>query len=252
MGRSDTKNTMSIVTNQLNFYYGKKAVIDDLSLNIKRGFNVLLGPNGAGKSTLFSMLTGLSQASSGSININGYDFSVNRTKIMQSMGVVFQQSTLDVDLSVKQNLIYYASLHGIPSSKALKNISEILSQLQLTQRLNDKVRSLNGGHQRRVEIARALIHQPKVLLLDEATVGLDIDSRKMITEYVGMLCKQLDICVLWATHLIDEISENDQLILINEGKIQAQGVSSELCKQHNVADVYQLYRSLTANTGIIQ
>ena len=120
----------------------------------------------------------------------------------------------------------------------------------MTQRLNDKVRSLNGGHRRRVEIARALIHQPKVLLLDEATVGLDIDSRKMITEYVGSLSQQLGICVLWATHLIDEIAADDQLIIIDEGKIQAQGISGELCKKHNVADVYQLYRSLTASAEI--
>ncbi|TWX72054.1 ATP-binding cassette domain-containing protein [Colwellia demingiae] len=241
---------MSIVTNELTFYYGKKAAIDGLSLNINSGFNVLLGPNGAGKSTLFSMLTGLYQSASGDIKINGYDLNHERAKIMQSMGVVFQQSTLDLDLSVKQNLTYYAALHGISSSQALENISEILSQLQLTQRLNDKVRSLNGGHRRRVEIARALIHQPKVLLLDEATVGLDIDSRKMITEYVGSLSQQLGICVLWATHLIDEIAADDQLIIIDDGKIQAQGISGELCKKHNVADVYQLYRSLTASAEI--
>ena len=242
---------MSIVTNDLSFFYGKKAAIAGLNLTINNGFNVLLGPNGAGKSTLFSMLTGLYQAASGKITINGYDLSHNRSKIMQSMGVVFQQSTLDLDLSVKQNLVYYAALHGISSSQALTNISDILSQLELTPRLNDKVRSLNGGHRRRVEIARALIHQPKVLLLDEATVGLDIDSRKMITEYVGTLCQQLGICVLWATHLIDEISADDQLILINEGKIKAQGISGELCKTHNVADVYQLYRMLTANVEIV-
>ncbi len=241
---------MSIITNELTFHYGKKAAIDGLSLSIKSGFNVLLGPNGAGKSTLFSMLTGLYQAASGDIKINGYDLNHERSKIMQSMGVVFQQSTLDLDLSVKQNLTYYAALHGISSSQALENISDILSQLQLTQRLNDKVRSLNGGHRRRVEIARALIHQPKVLLLDEATVGLDIDSRKMITEYVGSLSQQLGICVLWATHLIDEIAADDQLIIIDEGKIQAQGISGELCKEHNVADVYQLYRTLTANVEI--
>jgi len=241
---------MSIVTTELTFYYGKKAAIDGLSLNLNSGFNVLLGPNGAGKSTLFSMLTGLYQAASGDIKINGYDLTHEREKIMQSMGVVFQQSTLDLDLSVKQNLTYYAALHGISSSQALENISEILSQLQLTQRLNDKVRSLNGGHRRRVEIARALIHQPKVLLLDEATVGLDIDSRKMITEYVGSLSQQLGICVLWATHLIDEIAADDQLIIIDDGKIQAQGISGELCKKHNVADVYQLYRSLTASAEI--
>lgn len=241
---------MSIVTKDLTFYYGKKAAINGLSLSLNSGFNVLLGPNGAGKSTLFSMLTGLYQAASGDIKINDYDLTHDRSKIMQSMGVVFQQSTLDLDLSVKQNLTYYAALHGISSSQALENISEILSQLQLTQRLNDKVRSLNGGHRRRVEIARALIHQPKVLLLDEATVGLDIDSRKMITEYVGSLSQQLGICVLWATHLIDEIAADDQLIIIDEGKIQAQGISGELCKKHNVADVYQLYRSLTASAEI--
>lgn len=242
---------MSIVTTELSFFYGKKAAIDGLNLTIHNGFNVLLGPNGAGKSTLFSMLTGLYQAAAGEITINGYDLTENRAEIMRSMGVVFQQSTLDLDLSVKQNLVYYAALHGISSSQALDNISEILSQLELTTRLNDKVRSLNGGHRRRVEIARALIHQPKVLLLDEATVGLDIDSRKMITEYVGTLCQQLGICVLWATHLIDEISADDQLILIDAGKIQAQGISGELCKTHNVADVYQLYRKLTTNVEII-
>ena len=242
---------MSIETKQLSFCYGKKTVIEELNLNINMGFNVLLGPNGAGKSTLFSMLTGLYQATSGSIKINGYDLKTDRAQIMRSMGVVFQQSTLDLDLSVKQNLVYYAALHGISSSQALVNISEILSQLELTPRLNDKVRTLNGGHRRRVEIARALIHQPKVLLLDEATVGLDIDSRKMITEYVGTLCQQLGICVLWATHLIDEISAEDQLIIINEGKIKAQGVSKQLCETHKVADVYQLYRTLTANVELI-
>lgn len=251
MGRSDTAGTMSIVTNQLTFYYGKKAAIDELSLNLSNGFNVLLGPNGAGKSTLFSMLTGLCQAVSGDIKINGYDFSQNSADIMRSMGVVFQQSTLDLDLSVKQNLLYYAALHGISPVQALENIRLILSELELTQRLNDKVRTLNGGHRRRVEIARALIHQPKVLLLDEATVGLDIDSRKMITQYVKTLCQQLDICVLWATHLIDEISADDQLIIINQGKIQAQGVTDDLCKKYQATDVYQLYRTLTANAELV-
>ena len=241
---------MSILTNGLSFYYGKKAAIYDLNLTVNKGFNVLLGPNGAGKSTLFSMLTGLYQPSSGNIKIDGYDFRDNRAEIMKSMGVVFQQSTIDLDLSVKQNLLYYAALQGISSSQALANIGDILSQLKLTQRLNDKVRSLNGGHRRRVEIARALIHQPKVLLLDEATVGLDIDSRKMITEYVKALSEQLGICVLWATHLIDEISADDQLIILNEGAIKAQGVSRELCEKQKVYDVYQLYRMLTANTEI--
>lgn len=251
MGCRYKASTVSIVTNELSFFYGKKAAINGLNLNISNGFNVLLGPNGAGKSTLFSMLTGLRQAASGDIKISGYDYADHQSDIMQSMGVVFQQSTLDLDLTVKQNLFYYAALYGISPSQALENIGGILSELKLTERLDDKVRSLNGGHRRRVEIARALIHQPKVLLLDEATVGLDIDSRKTITEYVKNLCQQLDICVLWATHLIDEISADDQLIIINEGKITAKGLSGDLCKQYQSDDVYQLYRRLTSNVELV-
>ncbi|GAA6170372.1 ABC transporter ATP-binding protein [Colwellia sp. KU-HH00111] len=251
MGRSDTSAAMSIVINQLTFYYGKKPAINGLNLELAHGFHVLLGPNGAGKSTLFAMLTGLFQSASGNIQINGHDFCGNGANIMRSMGVVFQQSTLDLDLSVKQNLLYFAALHGISEESALDNIRLILSELELTKRLNDKVRTLNGGHRRRVEIARALIHQPKVLLLDEATVGLDIDSRKMITQYVKHLCQELDICVLWATHLIDEISAEDQLIIINQGKIEAQGIAGELCGKYQTEDIYQLYRTLTSNTELL-
>jgi ABC-2 type transport system ATP-binding protein len=162
---------MGIVTNKLSFAFGKKKALNNINLSLSTGFNVLLGPNGAGKSTLFSLLTGLTQSAHGTIHINKVDLSANKSKIMSEMGVVFQQSTLDLDLSVKQNLLYYASLHGIAPKKALENIDTILTQLSLTERLHDKVRTLNGGHRRRVEIARALFHQPKVLLLDEATVG---------------------------------------------------------------------------------
>lgn len=242
---------MGIVTNNLSFTYGKKKALNKVNLSLTSGFNVLLGPNGAGKSTLFSLLTGLRQTTHGSIKVNGQDLHQHKSKIMSQMGVVFQQSTLDLDLSVKQNLFYYASLHGIAPKKALQNIESILEQLNLTERLNDKVRTLNGGHRRRVEIARALIHQPKILLLDEATVGLDVDSRLLIISYVRNLCAQHDICALWTTHLMDEVEADDQLIIINNGEIQAQAISSELYEQYNVADTYQLYFSLTQNTEAV-
>lgn len=242
---------MGIVTNNLSFAYGKKKALNNVDLNLTSGFNVLLGPNGAGKSTLFSLLTGLTQSVHGTIHINDNDLSHSKSKIMSQMGVVFQQSTLDLDLSVKQNLFYYASLHGISPKKALKNIETILAQLSLTERLNDKVRTLNGGHRRRVEIARALIHQPKVLLLDEATVGLDVDSRLLIISYVRDLCEQRDICVLWTTHLMDEVKPSDQLIIINKGEIQAQDQSSKLCEKHDVQDIYQLYFALTQNVEAV-
>ena len=242
---------MGIVINDLSFAYGKKKALNKVNLSLTTGFNVLLGPNGAGKSTLFSLLTGLTQTVNGTININEDDLSNNKSKIMSQMGVVFQQSTLDLDLSVKQNLLYYASLHGIAPKKALINIELILSQLSLTERLHDKVRTLNGGHRRRVEIARALIHQPKVLLLDEPTVGLDVESRLLIISYVRNLCTELGICVLWTTHLIDEVEQSDQLIIINKGEIQAHDQSSLLCEQYNVDDIYQLYFALTHNTEAV-
>jgi ABC-2 type transport system ATP-binding protein len=242
---------MGIVINDLSFAYGKKKALNKVNLSLSTGFNVLLGPNGAGKSTLFSLLTGLTQTVNGTIRINEEDLSNNKSKIMSQMGVVFQQSTLDLDLSVKQNLLYYASLHGIAPKKALINIELILSQLSLTERLNDKVRTLNGGHRRRVEIARALIHQPKVLLLDEPTVGLDVESRLLIISYVRNLCTELGICVLWTTHLMDEVEQSDQLIIINKGEIQAHDQSSLLCEQYNVDDIYQLYFALTHNTEAV-
>jgi len=242
---------MGIVINDLSFAYGKKKALNKVNLSLTTGFNVLLGPNGAGKSTLFSLLTGLTQTVNGTININEDDLSNNKSKIMSQMGVVFQQSTLDLDLSVKQNLLYYASLHGIAPKKALINIELILSQLSLTERLHDKVRTLNGGHRRRVEIARALIHQPKVLLLDEPTVGLDVESRLLIISYVRNLCTELGICVLWTTHLMDEVEQSDQLIIINKGEIQAHDQSSLLCEQYNVDDIYQLYFALTHNTEAV-
>jgi ABC-2 type transport system ATP-binding protein len=242
---------MTIVTNNLSFAYGKKKALNKINLSLTAGFNVLLGPNGAGTSTLFSLLTGLTQSVQGTIHINDLELIKNKSKIMSQMGVVFQQSTLDLDLSVKQNLLYYASLHGIAPKKALININDILSQLSLTERLHDKVRTLNGGHRRRVEIARALIHQPKVLLLDEATVGLDVESRLLIISYVRNLSKKLGICVLWTTHLMDEVELNDQLIIINKGEVQANAQSSELCEQFRVKDVYQLYFTLTHNTEAV-
>jgi ABC-2 type transport system ATP-binding protein len=242
---------MGIVINDLSFAYGKKQALNKVNLSLSTGFNVLLGPNGAGKSTLFSLITGLTQTVNGTISINEEDLSNNKSKIMSQMGVVFQQSTLDLDLSVKQNLLYYASLHGIAPKKALLNIELILSQLSLTERLHDKVRTLNGGHRRRVEIARALIHQPKVLLLDEPTVGLDVESRLLIISYVRNLCTELGICVLWTTHLMDEVEQSDQLIIINKGEIQAHDQSSLLCEQYNVDDIYQLYFALTHNTEAV-
>jgi ABC-2 type transport system ATP-binding protein len=261
-----TRSSASIEVRNLSYCYGKKRVLDCVNLTLPRGINILLGPNGAGKSTLFSLLTGLKSASlaktgagkdlsvdtaNNEIKVCGLSLQNARRNIMRSMGVVFQQSTLDLDLTVKQNLLYHASLQGISSANALSNISDILSVLALKDKLDVKVRALNGGHRRRVEIARALLHLPSVLLLDEPTVGLDIESRALIIKYVRALTQREGLCVLWATHLMDEVTLEDRLIVLSGGDVKAHGITQDLCSQYQVDDVPQLYRKLTASMEVI-
>ncbi|MEC4724141.1 ATP-binding cassette domain-containing protein [Shewanella sp. D64] len=242
---------MSIWVENLSYSYGRKQVLNELSFSLTAGFNVLLGPNGAGKSTLFSLLTGLFETGHGQIKICNFDLIEQKRSMLRLMGVVFQQSTLDLDLSVKQNLLYHASLHGISPVLALKNIKPILEQLHLSERLNDRVRQLNGGHRRRLEIARALIHQPKVILLDEPTVGLDTSSRRLIIEHVRALAHELGICILWATHLMDEVSSDDVLILLDKGQVRAQGHCNRLCDDNDTKNVLELYHKLTSNRELM-
>lgn len=242
---------MTITVKDLSYDYGRQPVIDNLSLVIQPGFNVLLGPNGAGKSTLFSLLTGLYQTLQGEVGYGQLSLQQHRRKVLSQLGIVFQQSTLDIDLTVKQNLIYHACLHGLSFSTALKNIEHILDALQLSSRLNDKVRTLNGGHRRRLEIARAMMHKPNYLLLDEPTVGLDNESRSLIVGYIRQQCKQQRLCVLWTTHLMDEVESSDLLIILSKGQVKAEGPTEQLCREFQADDVYQLYRQLTESVEIV-
>jgi len=235
----------------LSFLYGQKKALDRLSFELTAGFNVLLGPNGAGKSTLISLLTSLYRPSSGEILINGHPLNSGlagaTANAMKVFGVVFQQSTLDLDLSVKQNLVYHGALHGISAKKTLANATQMLEKLELSDRLNDKVRALNGGHRRRVEIVRALIHQPKILLLDEASVGLDPASRSLLISHIRAIALSDKVCVLWATHLFDEINDDDQVLILNQGQLQISGQVAALCHQHQVTNLSQLFNQLAAS-----
>ncbi|RAU18307.1 ABC transporter ATP-binding protein [Nitrincola tibetensis] len=211
---------MSIELNAVNFRYGKRQVLHDLTFSLTAGgFNALLGPNGAGKTTLISLLTRLLALQSGSIKIQEDDLRQAPRRIMASLGVVFQQSTLDLDLSVLQNLEYHGALHGLSRQQVKNRALEELARMSLSDRLNDKVRSLNGGHRRRVEIARALLHRPKVLLLDEPSVGLDTRTRLELNEYVRSLCETHGLTLLWTTHLMDEIRPEDHLLVLNKGHL---------------------------------
>ena len=159
--------------------------------------------------------------------------------------MVFQQTTLDPDLSVSQNLRYHAALHGVGRKAADLRIQEELERLNMYERKDEKVRLLNGGHKRRVEIARALLHKPMILLLDEPTVGLDMPSRQAIVEHVHRLVKEQNLAVLWATHLIDEIAEDDSLVVLHKGQIKAKGYINNVLQANDSKDIEHLFKQLT-------
>ncbi len=212
----------------VSFSYGAKKALDDVTINLRQGrFCALLGPNGAGKSTLFNLLTGLFTSRHGSIEIAGHDMARSPRKALAHLGVVFQQPTLDLDMSVHWNLSYFAALQGLSGRKAGTRIDQALERLDMGERAAEKVRDLNGGHRRRMEIARALIHQPEVLLLDEPTVGLDAASRQSITAYVHDLARQ-GLTVFWATHLVDEIEPDDDVVVLHRGRVLAHEQASQL------------------------
>jgi len=219
MTNFDNKQKALNVSN-LSYCFGTEKVLDDINFFLHPGeFAVFFGPNGAGKTTLFSLISRLYYFPKGEIEIYGHSLKKSPVSALSSMGVVFQERTLDQELTVKQNLSYYLSLKGKDMGDLKMEVATELDRLQLSQYLDRKVRTLSGGQIRKIEIARALITQPKILLLDEPTVGLDFISRKEIVNYAHELSKKNGITVLWATHLIDEIFDSDLVHLLDQGRI---------------------------------
>ncbi|MEE9412070.1 MAG: ABC transporter ATP-binding protein [Methylococcales bacterium] len=241
------KNRAGLCVENLSYAFGNKTVLDSVNFQVTGGrCNILLGPNGAGKSTLFSLITRLYATPDGRIEINGKDLRRYTYKALADLGVVFQQTTLDLDMTVIQNLRYHAALHGLSRKQARISIEQELERQGMFERGHEKVRQLNSGHRRRVEIARALLHQPSVLLLDEPTVGLDIASRQSIVEHIHQLATKGKLAVLWATHLIDEVYDSDQLIVLHQGRVLADGQVADLVENYNADNVSDLFQQLTS------
>ena len=229
----------------VSFAYGKREALRQVGFSLAPGrFAALLGPNGAGKSTLIALLTRLYDLQHGDIRVCGCSLRDTPRPALRQMGVVFQQSTLDLDLSVEQNLRYHAALHGLSRRHGNQRVEAELTRQGLGERRHHSVRELNIGHRRRVEIARALLHEPRLLLLDEASVGLDPASRLALNQHVRQLCRQQQLSVLWTTHLLDEVQPSDDLLILHQGRLVASGTADALSLQHG-GDLDHAFAHLT-------
>jgi ABC-2 type transport system ATP-binding protein len=212
--------------------YGTRRALDHVTLTVAAGeFVALLGANGAGKSTLIQLLTGLFTPDEGKIMVLDHDLRSDAIAALAGIGVVFQQQTLDLELSITANLLFHADLHGISRAAARPRIAAALEHYGLSDRARDRVRALSGGSRRRVELARALLHQPSVLLMDEATAGLDPATRRDILDEMVRLKTVENIGILWSTHLVDEIERADRFIVLRRGRIIFNGTHAELMEK---------------------
>jgi ABC-2 type transport system ATP-binding protein len=236
----------ALAVNGVSHAYGPRKALDNVSLTVPQArFTALLGLNGAGKTTLFSLITRLYDTRTGSIDVLGHRVSREPGEALRRLGVVFQARTLDLDISVMDNLLYHAALHGIGHREARQRARAALDEIGLADRAKDAVRKLSGGQMRRVEIARALLHQPRVLVLDEPTVGLDVASRSAILRHVRSLVDQRGVAVLWATHLLDQVVAEDEVVVLHRGRVLAAGNVADVIASAGAADMRGAFIALT-------
>lgn len=231
-----------LATNSISKSYGSRLALSEVSLNVYAGQIVaLLGPNGAGKSTLIQILSGLFSPDKGSLSILGHDMRTQAATALAGLGIVFQQSSLDLDLSVLANLQFHSDLHGIAKQEAAQRIAKGLARHGLSDQSKVAVRALSGGNRRKVELIRALLHQPRLLLMDEPTVGLDPASRRELMSAVEELARYQGVAVLWATHLVDEVQSASRLLVLNQGRIVFDGLSQDLIAQLGAQSLEQAF-----------
>jgi len=207
----------------------------------------LLGPNGAGKSTLFQIAAGLFAPNSGSVNLFGLDYRRNTADILKRLGVVFQARAIDLDMTVRANLAFHGALFGLAGSSLKTRIAAVTQLLEIGDLLKKPVRTLSGGNQRRVEVARALLNGPDLLLMDEPSTGLDTATRELLIEHMQVVRREHHTSILWATHLVEELDHADRIILMVSGAVTATGTPAELMQRTGTSSLTDAYTALTGS-----
>jgi ABC-2 type transport system ATP-binding protein len=235
------KVTMEMVLDiqRLSKKYGKKTALEDITFSVPEGTCFgLLGPNGAGKSTTMKILTGIVEADQGTAIVLGMKSNENQLAIKQQVGYVPQSITLYEDLNAYDNLLFFGQMYGVKGSQLKKRITTVLTQTGLLERAKDKVKEYSGGMKRRINIAAALLHDPKILILDEPTVGIDPQSRNHIFDMIRTL-KENGVTIIYSTHYMEEVEALcDEIAIIDNGKIILQGNLKELLEQHSKKSIF--------------
>jgi ABC-2 type transport system ATP-binding protein len=229
--------------------FGDFTAVDNVSFSVEHGeIFAFLGPNGAGKTTTIKMLTTLLEPTSGEAMVNGFNLSKERDEVRRSFGIVFQDPSLDDDLTAQENMEFHGVLYNVPKNTRVKRIEELLKLVDLWDRKKDLVKTFSGGMKRRLEIARSLIHKPKVIFLDEPTVGLDPQTRNHIWSYVVDLSKKEGVTVFLTTHYMEEAEKMaDRVVIIDHGKIMASGTPDELKKNTKTNSLEDAFLKLTGS-----
>ncbi|MEN9626545.1 MAG: hypothetical protein RL557_873 [archaeon] len=224
--------------------------VDDISFSVDKGQIVaFLGPNGAGKTTTIKMLTTLLHPTSGTIQVNGFDPYHQQAEVRKSFGIVFQDPSLDNELTAYENLQFHAIMYAVPKELRRERIEHLLKFVGLYERKDDFIKNFSGGMKRRLEIARGLIHHPKILFLDEPTLGLDPQTRNHLWDYVKKLNKEEEMTVFLTTHYMEEADKvADIIFIIDHGKIVAQGTSKELKKKTKTDSLEKAFLKLTGHS----
>lgn len=240
----------AIQTNMLTKAFGEVLAVDSVSFSVKPGeLFALLGPNGAGKSTTIKMLTTLLAPTAGSLRLAGHDVVHEREAVRRSFGIVFQDPSLDAEMTAYENMQLHAALYGMSNAASKPRIKTLLELVELWDRRSTPVKHFSGGMKRRLEIARGLLHHPKVLFLDEPTLGLDTQTRNLLWEYVARMSKQEGMTVFFTTHYLEEAELVAQRIgIIDHGKLIALGSVKELTKQTRTKSLEQAYLALTGTS----